>query len=112
MNKQAYTVAEFEAAYHVGHTKTCEEIANGNLVSYKLGRRRYISVRSAEMWQANLEAKTAATEAETDTVALMRSTKGNGPDTGNDQPAKKQTTNDAVFIKNADDLAKIGGHHG
>jgi hypothetical protein len=63
MTKQAYTVAEFEAAYHVGHTKTCEEIGNGNLMSYKLGRRRYISVRSAQLWQTNLEAKSVGNEA-------------------------------------------------
>ena len=60
MNKQAYTVAEFETAYHVGHTKTCAEIGNGNLESYKLGRRRYISVRAAQLWQTNLEAQTAS----------------------------------------------------
>ncbi len=66
MIKQAYTVAEFETAYLVGHTKACEEIGNGNLVSYKLGRRRYISVRSAELWQANLEAKTVAACTEAD----------------------------------------------
>lgn len=54
--KEALSVDEFEKAYHVGHTKACEEIKSGRLQSYKLGRRRYISRRAAEEWQRTLEA--------------------------------------------------------
>jgi hypothetical protein len=56
--KHAYTVPEFETAYNVGHTKAYEEIGSGRLVSYKVGRNRYISVRAAVDWQHRLEAET------------------------------------------------------
>ncbi len=55
----AFTVAEFEQYFRVGHTKAAEIIKTGELPSYKLGRRRYISKHAAEEWQRNLEAATA-----------------------------------------------------
>lgn len=58
MDKKAFSVKEFEQAYDVGHTVACEEIKSERLVSYKLGRRRYISVHAAEDWQRRLEAET------------------------------------------------------
>ena len=58
MDKKAFSVKEFEQAHDVGHTKTCEEIKSGRLVSYKLGRRRYISTHAAADWQRRLESET------------------------------------------------------
>jgi len=51
----AYTVEQFIVATKVGRTKTYEEIASGRLATYKVGRRRYISARSAADWQRQLE---------------------------------------------------------
>ena len=65
MNEQTLTVKQFEAAYKVGHTKACEEISSGRLVTYKLGRRRYISARAAAEWQRLLEAATSGVSVET-----------------------------------------------
>ena len=57
MDEKAFTVKGFEQAHKVGHTKACEEIKSGRLVSYKLGRRRYISAHAAADWQRRLEAE-------------------------------------------------------
>lgn len=51
----AYTVEQFIGATKVGRTKVFEEIASGRLVTYKVGRRRYISARAAADWQRRLE---------------------------------------------------------
>lgn len=52
------TVKEFEQEFKVGHTVAHAEIKSGRLVTYKLGRRRYISAAAAFDWQKRLEAET------------------------------------------------------
>ena len=64
MDKQAYSVEQFAAAYQVGRTKAFAEIAEGRLKTYRVGRRRYISAHAAAEWQRNLEATTTAASAE------------------------------------------------
>jgi hypothetical protein len=59
MEKQAYTVNEFVEVYGVGRTNTFEEIGNGRLLSYRVGRSRFISAHAASDWQRRLEAETA-----------------------------------------------------
>ncbi|MBK7314382.1 hypothetical protein [Candidatus Aalborgicola defluviihabitans] len=51
------TVKEFEQEFKVGHTVAHAEIKSGRLVTYKLGRRRYISAAAAFDWQKRLEAE-------------------------------------------------------
>lgn len=55
MTKPAFTVSQFSEAYAVGKTTAYEEIAAGRLVSYQVGRRRYISAHAAAAWQERLE---------------------------------------------------------
>ena len=40
---EAFTIAEYEKAYKIGHTKVAELIKSGELITYKIGRRRYVS---------------------------------------------------------------------
>ena len=58
MNEQTFTVPQFITTYKVGRTKTYEEIDSGRLVTYKVGRNRYISARAASEWQRRLESET------------------------------------------------------
>jgi hypothetical protein len=58
VNQKAYTVNQFIDAHNLGRTKTYEEIDSGRLVTYKVGRRRFISDRAADEWQRRLEAET------------------------------------------------------
>ena len=60
--KEALSVAEFESAYDIGHTRAAEIIASGELPTYRVGRRRYISRRAAEEWQSNLERGESSTK--------------------------------------------------
>ncbi len=55
MTAVAYTIPEFITHFKVGRTTTYQEIANGRLATYTVGRRRYISARAAETWQQRLE---------------------------------------------------------
>jgi len=55
VTKPAFTVSQFSEAYAVGKTTTYEEIAAGRLITYKVGRRRYISAHAAAVWQERLE---------------------------------------------------------
>lgn len=57
MESNAFSVKEFEQRHRLGHTKAAEEIKSGRLVTYKVGRRRFISVRAAEEWQQRLESE-------------------------------------------------------
>lgn len=57
MEAKAFSVREFEQRHKLGHTKTAEEIKTGRLATYKVGRRRFISVRAAEEWQQRLESE-------------------------------------------------------
>lgn len=52
---EALTVGEFILRFKVGRTSAYEEIASGRLATYKVGRRRYISLKAAEDWQAKAE---------------------------------------------------------
>ena len=65
MNEQTFTVPQFISTYKLGRTKTYEEIESGRLVTYKVGRNRYISARAALEWQQRLEAETSGASAET-----------------------------------------------
>lgn len=58
VNEHTYTVPQFIDAFKVGRTTTYQEIASGRLVTYKVGRRRYISARAATEWQRGLETET------------------------------------------------------
>lgn len=58
MNEQTYTINQFIDTFNVGRTTTYKEIDTGRLKTYKVGRRRFISVRAAEDWQRRLEAET------------------------------------------------------
>lgn len=51
----AMSVEEFIRQYRIGRTIAYELIASGELRTYKVGRRRYISAESAAEWQAKKE---------------------------------------------------------
>ncbi len=53
--KAAFTIAQFCDRYQAGRTRVYEEITNGRLATYRVGRRRFISARAAEEWQRQLE---------------------------------------------------------
>ncbi len=55
MDQKAYTVNQFIDTHRLGRTKTYEEIDSGRLVTYKVGRRRFISDRAADEWQRRHE---------------------------------------------------------
>lgn len=42
MNTKLLSVKDIEAALNLGHTKVCELIADGDIESIKIGRRRLI----------------------------------------------------------------------
>ncbi len=63
MTTQTFTIPEFLTTYKVGRTKAYEEIDSGRLITYKVGRNRYISGHAAAEWQRRLEAETNATQA-------------------------------------------------
>ncbi|MCB2001697.1 MAG: hypothetical protein KDH93_19180 [Rhodoferax sp.] len=56
---EAFTIAEYEKAYKIGHTKVAELIKSGELITYKIGRRRYVSRRAAQELQERLEGRPA-----------------------------------------------------
>ena len=58
MNEQTYTIPQFIDLFKVGRTTTYQEIRSGRLVTYKVGRRRYITPHAACEWQRRLEAET------------------------------------------------------
>jgi excisionase family DNA binding protein len=51
----AFTVSEFIDLFKVGRSTAYQEIQSGRLPTYKVGRRRYISVDAAREWQARLQ---------------------------------------------------------
>lgn len=57
MTEQAFTIPQFIDAFKVGRTRAYEEIAAGRLMTYRVGRRRYISAHAAAEWQRRLEAE-------------------------------------------------------
>lgn len=62
MNDQTLTVPQFMSAFKLGRTRTYQEIDSGRLVTYKVGRNRYISARAAKEWQERREAETSQKE--------------------------------------------------
>lgn len=51
----ALTLFQFVERFKISRTVVFDEIASGRLATYKVGRRRYISERSARDWQRKLE---------------------------------------------------------
>lgn len=54
---RALSIEQFASLYGVGRTRVFEEIAAGRLVTYTVGRRRYISLAAADKWQRDREAE-------------------------------------------------------
>lgn len=52
---RALSIEQFASLYNVGRTRVFEEIKAGRLLTYTVGRRRYISIGAAEQWQRTLE---------------------------------------------------------
>lgn len=52
---RALSIEQFASLYNVGRTRVFEEIKAGRLLTYTVGRRRYISIGAAEQWQRRLE---------------------------------------------------------
>ncbi len=55
----AYDVESFAKGHHVGRTTVYEEIKEGRLRTFKVGRRRLISVEAAAKWRREREEETA-----------------------------------------------------
>jgi hypothetical protein len=68
MNNQAYSVPQFLDIFQLGRTKAYEEISSGRLVTYRVGRRRFISHRAADEWQRELEATNCLLERPTEPI--------------------------------------------
>jgi hypothetical protein len=68
MNNQAYSVPQFLEIFQLGRTKAYEEISSGRLVTYRVGRRRFISHRAADEWQRELEATNCLLERPTEPI--------------------------------------------
>lgn len=51
----AFSVEAFCTAFKIGKTKAFCELSSGRLISYQVGRRRYISAHAADAWQRGLE---------------------------------------------------------
>jgi hypothetical protein len=54
-NKLAYSIKEFEKAAGIGHSQIYLLIASGELKSFSVGRRRFISVDAARRFVAGRE---------------------------------------------------------
>lgn len=59
---RALSIEQFASLYNVGRTRVFEEIKAGRLLTYTVGRRRYISIGAAEQWQRRLELEAIKTE--------------------------------------------------
>lgn len=59
---RALSIEQFASLYNVGRTRVFEEIKAGRLLTYTVGRRRYISIGAAEQWQRRLEAEAIKAE--------------------------------------------------
>jgi excisionase family DNA binding protein len=62
VTEQAFTIAEFATAYKIGRTTLFEEIKAGRLKTYKVGRRRLISLHAGQDWQRSLEQRPGVSE--------------------------------------------------
>ena len=54
----AYSIDAFCEANHLGKTRTYEEIREGRLKTFKVGKRRLISFESAAAWRRLMESLT------------------------------------------------------
>ena len=52
---RALSVEQFASLYGVGRTTVFAEIASDRLKTYRVGRRRYISLAAADQWQRDRE---------------------------------------------------------
>jgi arginine decarboxylase-like protein len=59
VEKEAYRIPEFGAAYGPGRTKTHELIASGQLRAFKCGKMTLISRAAAEEWRQRCEQEAA-----------------------------------------------------
>lgn len=59
---RALSIEQFASLYGIGRTRVFEEIKAGRLLTYTVGRRRYISIGAAEQWQRRLEAEAIKAE--------------------------------------------------
>lgn len=59
---RALSIEQFASLYGIGRTRVFEEIKAGRLLTYCVGRRRYISIGAAEQWQRRLEAEAIKAE--------------------------------------------------
>ncbi len=48
--KQGYSVPEFLDRWGIGRSTFYKELANGNLVTIKIGRRRLVTLRAEREW--------------------------------------------------------------
>ena len=56
MNTKLLSLKDTEAALNLGHTKVCELIADGDIESIKIGRRRLITPEAISKFIARREA--------------------------------------------------------
>jgi excisionase family DNA binding protein len=56
---RALSIEQFASLYGIGRTRAFEEISSGRLQTYRVGRRRYISLAAADKWQREREAEAA-----------------------------------------------------
>jgi hypothetical protein len=52
--KRVPTMAQFSENYEICRTKSFEEIANGRLETFLIGRSRRVTVKAADKWLDNL----------------------------------------------------------
>lgn len=56
--KQAYRIAEFCTAYGIGRSRAYQEIRQGRLKIFKVGKATLISAESADAWRRLCESET------------------------------------------------------
>jgi excisionase family DNA binding protein len=56
LDTKLLSLKETEAALNLGHTKVCELIADGDIESIKVGRRRLITPKAIERFIARMAA--------------------------------------------------------
>ena len=53
--KRGYSVNDLVTMYGISRQTIYNEINNGNLKTFKIGRRRLITLRSIDMWEMQME---------------------------------------------------------
>ena len=56
MDTKLFSVKDTEEILNLGHTKVCELIADGDIASIKIGRRRLVTPESIDRFIASREA--------------------------------------------------------